>query len=458
MATTAPQFGTVRPQRTPCTGRPARRQATALRELAVARPYGPPSTLTPGHSSEPTLATGPSVENGAASKSSCTCGGECPGCKAKSNALAALRREAERPAQAMAGSLRISEPGDAHERQAEQIADRIVQGPAPQAFGPLAAEGPSLDRLAEARPASPDLGGAPAGVRGALSSPGRALDTPVRDFMEERFGVGFAHVRVHEGGAAHQSATALGARAYTLGDHIVFRDGAYRPDTASGQRTLAHELTHVVQQSTRAASAAFGALAVQPMLQRDLAIEPPRPDAVARELSNAEMAAAIAFDQRFIADTPESAAVIEMIRDVLGISPTPAVVDEDFVRAVVNWQATNALVQDGKLGPATARPLFREIGAEGVGRCEVTGVSYSVAGPINVARGAVPRSAPFNLLANFRSDVANGIFPSCCEARQDIQWDAASAAAMVAAGFGNVPHGGFPPTHPADLFIEDRDK
>jgi len=168
------------------------------------------------------------------------------------------------------------------------------------------------------------------------------------------------------------------------------------------------------------------------------------------------MAEAIAFNQRFLSDIPESAAVIELIRTELGITGAPAVVDEDFVRAVVSWQAAHALVQDGKLGPASARPLFLQIGLAGAGRCEDTGLSYSVPGPINIAAGGAVRTTTFNLLANFRSDVATGVFPSCCEVRQDIQWDAAFSASFAAAGGGTVPHGGFPAGHPAGDFLEDR--
>jgi hypothetical protein len=67
------------------------------------------------------------------------------------------------------------------------------------------------------------------------------------------------------------------------------------------------------------------------------------------------------------------------------------------------------------------------------------------------------RQATFNFTAEFRSDPANHILPSCCEVRQDIQWDAAFVAASVAAGNPVVPHAGFPAAHPANTWIEDRD-
>jgi len=66
--------------------------------------------------------------------------------------------------------------------------------------------------------------------------------------METRFGHDFSQVRIHDGIAAGESARTLGANAYTLGPHIVFGVGQYRPHETAGQVTLAHELAHVVQQ------------------------------------------------------------------------------------------------------------------------------------------------------------------------------------------------------------------
>jgi uncharacterized protein DUF4157 len=79
-------------------------------------------------------------------------------------------------------------------------------------------------------------------VHGVLRSPGRPLDEPVRADMEARFGADFSDVRLHTGPAAQRSATEIGARAYTSGNHIVIGEGG------ADSHTLAHELTHVVQQ------------------------------------------------------------------------------------------------------------------------------------------------------------------------------------------------------------------
>jgi peptidoglycan/xylan/chitin deacetylase (PgdA/CDA1 family) len=87
----------------------------------------------------------------------------------------------------------------------------------------------------------------PLGTRPLLGG-GRPLDSHIRTPFERAFGRSFAEVRVHSDPAAASSARQLGARAYTHRGEIIFGSGQYRPDSASGQRLLAHELAHVVQQ------------------------------------------------------------------------------------------------------------------------------------------------------------------------------------------------------------------
>lgn len=93
----------------------------------------------------------------------------------------------------------------------------------------------------EAEAASPVLGVVGKGG-------GSRLPDPTRQGMEARFGQSFADVRIHTGGAAADSARHVDASAYTVGNEIVFAEGRYDPASAPGQRTLAHELAHVVQQ------------------------------------------------------------------------------------------------------------------------------------------------------------------------------------------------------------------
>lgn len=98
------------------------------------------------------------------------------------------------------------------------------------------------------------------GVNEVTQSTGRPLDAQVRAFMEPRFGQDFSGVRVHTDESAAHSADALQARAYTLGRDIVFGAGRFQPQTMDGRELIAHELTHVVQQSGAPASPMRAAL------------------------------------------------------------------------------------------------------------------------------------------------------------------------------------------------------
>jgi len=82
-----------------------------------------------------------------------------------------------------------------------------------------------------------------------LRSSGQPLDTQTRSFFEFRLGYDFSDVRVHTDGKAAESACAVDALAYTVGKDIVFKERKYAPETVTGRQLLAHELTHVVQQS-----------------------------------------------------------------------------------------------------------------------------------------------------------------------------------------------------------------
>ncbi|MEN8178016.1 MAG: DUF4157 domain-containing protein [Pseudomonadota bacterium] len=86
-------------------------------------------------------------------------------------------------------------------------------------------------------------------VADVLHSSGQLLDSTSRAYFEPRFGHDFSQVRLHTNSAANASSRDIGARAYTHGSHIVFGSQEYNPATSSGRQLLAHELTHVVQQS-----------------------------------------------------------------------------------------------------------------------------------------------------------------------------------------------------------------
>jgi len=91
--------------------------------------------------------------------------------------------------------------------------------------------------------------GAPPIIQEVLRSSGQPLDMSVRAFMEPHFRHDFSQVRVHRDTRSAESARAVNALAYTVGRDVVFGEGQYAPATSAGQRLLAHELSHVVQQA-----------------------------------------------------------------------------------------------------------------------------------------------------------------------------------------------------------------
>ena len=94
----------------------------------------------------------------------------------------------------------------------------------------------------------PQPSGIPSIVNTALSSPGRALDSATRSSMESRFNQDFSSVRIHDDSVAAESARAVNARAYTVGQDIAFASGQFDPHSHEGSHLLAHELAHTVQQ------------------------------------------------------------------------------------------------------------------------------------------------------------------------------------------------------------------
>jgi hypothetical protein len=142
--------------------------------------------------------------------------------------------------------LRINEPGDAYEHEADRVADQVLAKPVHSGI----TNAPLRIQRFSVQPNGP-LGAAPSSVDYALASPGRPLEPGLRQDMEQRFGHDFSRVRVHTDTAAEQSAQDVGAHAYTVGHSIVFDAGRFAPQTQEGRRLIAHELTHTIQQSSR---------------------------------------------------------------------------------------------------------------------------------------------------------------------------------------------------------------
>jgi hypothetical protein len=141
--------------------------------------------------------------------------------------------------------------GDPFEAEAEAMEAAITGLAKPLPGQPRSASGggmepPALQRTEGGDEANVDP--VPAVVDETLDAPGSPLGQSARTFMEPRFGADFGHVVIHTGGRAAASARELDAEAYTIGNHVVFSEGRYAPDTKAGRALLAHELTHVVQQ------------------------------------------------------------------------------------------------------------------------------------------------------------------------------------------------------------------
>jgi hypothetical protein len=155
--------------------------------------------------------------------------------------------------------LTINQPGDAYEQEAETVAAQVLRMPEPRLQHACACGGTPDDtgecpacrakRLGIQRQStSAEAVAAPPSVHTTLHAPGQPLDAGVRAFLEPRFGYDFSQVRVHTNPQAAESAKAVNAHAYTVGQNVVFGAGQYQPHSSAGQKLLAHELTHVVQQ------------------------------------------------------------------------------------------------------------------------------------------------------------------------------------------------------------------
>ena len=203
---------------------------------------------------------------------------------------------AVRPA---SGGLRIGDAHDAYEQEAERVADDIVMGthsrhqwslsdvsvnPALRRKCSCSGSGDSGSGCAECGKHEDDtmqrratgpapLGVAPPIVHDVLSSPGRPLDQDSRAFFEPRFGRDLSAVRIHTDAPAAQSAQNVNAAAYSVGSHVVFADRMFAPQTLQGRRLIAHELTHVLQQSGGRGSLGHGRLQRQPDPKLDAAAQ-----------------------------------------------------------------------------------------------------------------------------------------------------------------------------------------
>jgi hypothetical protein len=148
--------------------------------------------------------------------------------------------------------LDVGPVDDQYEREADNVAARVVEvlrsAAPPRDSEEVTGQPLAVRRRAASGPEGGTLDHATEAAIGAARSGGVALPDPVRRSMEGAFGADFGSVRVHDGPGAVDLNDRVGARAFTVGNDIFFRDGSPDATTASGQHLLAHELTHTLQQ------------------------------------------------------------------------------------------------------------------------------------------------------------------------------------------------------------------
>jgi hypothetical protein len=159
--------------------------------------------------------------------------------------------------------LTVNQPNDIYEQEADAMADKVMRMADP-AVGQANFFKPSNNALQRkcsaceedhkiqlkeiSETGSTGNNGLDSYV-GSLNSSGQPLPENSRQFFEPKFGHDFSNVKLHTDSVAAKSAQSINALAYTSGNNIVFNSGQYSPDSESGKKLIAHELTHVVQQA-----------------------------------------------------------------------------------------------------------------------------------------------------------------------------------------------------------------
>lgn len=147
--------------------------------------------------------------------------------------------------------LTVGAVGDRYEQEADRVARQVVN----QIHAPRV-----IAHSSEPTPVQRKISVQTSGEGGAVSQEwegelsqartgGNPLAAEVKGPMEQGFGADFSGVRVHTDGRADRLARSIQAKAFTTGEDLFFRQGAYQPGSRGGQELIAHELTHVVQQS-----------------------------------------------------------------------------------------------------------------------------------------------------------------------------------------------------------------
>jgi hypothetical protein len=156
--------------------------------------------------------------------------------------------------------LTVNEPNDVYEQEADSMADRVMRmanpghenaffKPAQTTIQRKCQHCEEEEKVHRKESSAAAQGGHELdNYVGSLGSSGQAMSASSRQFFEPRFGRDFSSVKLHTDSVAAKSAQSINALAYTTGNNIVFNSGQYSPNSDSGKKLIAHELTHVMQQ------------------------------------------------------------------------------------------------------------------------------------------------------------------------------------------------------------------
>jgi hypothetical protein len=147
--------------------------------------------------------------------------------------------------------LTVNQPNDVYEQEADSVAEKVMRmtdhSTKSSPFFQPAYTGIQRKDSSNSESEAPDQ---LTDYVGGLNSKGAAMSGQTKKFFESRMGHDFSNVKIHTDDLAARSAQSINALAYTSGNNIVFNQNQYQPATNAGKRLIAHELTHVVQQSS----------------------------------------------------------------------------------------------------------------------------------------------------------------------------------------------------------------
>lgn len=216
--------------------------------------------------------------------------------------------------------LEISQPGDAHEEQADQVADAVMKGDTQQSQSVLDEKPAAIQKKGDdaALTTTPDFDSQLQTTKGS----GSKMDEATKGELEQHTGTDLSGVNIHTGNDAHTMSESISAKAFTHGQDIYFKNGNYNPGTPEGKSLLAHEVAHTVQQGS--------------------GIQPKK---IQREYSKEEL-----YEKALVYDTPE-------LKDGIAEQYLPFSVHEntmDISAAYEKFNEYQAAIKDSYAGKARA--------------------------------------------------------------------------------------------------------